>query len=202
MTTSRPDAPATAAPMGLRERNKLRRADRILTSALELIREDPDQNLTVERIAERAEVAPMTIFNLIGTRDQVWTALADRALVGLDLHAITARDPHQRARRIVDAIVDALSADADVFRVLLSNWHRSARVLAADPTDVFAECLHEAISTGRVDPDTDVRRLAGVMATGLVGAIQQWTAGLHTERSFRTRSRDVVDVAFKAARPS
>jgi AcrR family transcriptional regulator len=193
--------PNAAAPLGLRERNKLRRTDRILTAALELIREDPEQNVTVERIAARADVSPMTVFNLIGTRDRMWSAMADRALADLNLRSITARDPRQRAHRIVGAIVDALSADADVFRVLLSQWHRTDQVLASDPTEVFTECLNDAIGTGTISADTDVHRLAAVMATGLLGTIQQWTAGLHTDRSFRARARDVVDVAFDSARP-
>jgi AcrR family transcriptional regulator len=200
MTTPRRRDASPAAPPGLRERNKQRRADRILTAALELMREDPEQNLTVERIAARAEVAPMTVFNLIGTRDQMWTALADRALLDLDLRSISAREPQERARRIVDAIVDALSADADVFRALLSHWRHSGRVLAADPTEVLLECLREAVEAGSLAADTDVRKLADVLATGLVGTIHQWTAGLHTDRSFRRRARDVVDVAFAAAR--
>ena len=41
--------------LGLRERGKLRRTERILDAALELLREDPNQNLTVDRISERAE---------------------------------------------------------------------------------------------------------------------------------------------------
>ena len=39
---------------GLRERGKRRRTERILDAALELLREDPEGNLTVERIADRA----------------------------------------------------------------------------------------------------------------------------------------------------
>lgn len=199
MPGSNPTEPA--APLGLRERNKLRRTDRILTAALDLIREEPEQNITVERIAARADVSPMTVFNLIGTRDRMWSAMADRALVDLDLRSVIAPDPRQRAHRIVDAVVDALSADADVFRVLLSHWHHTGQVLASDPTEAFNECLNDAINAGTIDASTDVHRLASVMATGLVGTIQQWTAGLHTERSFHARARDIVDVAFDSAVP-
>src|ERR1700731_1860069 len=108
-------AEAASEPLGLRERGKQRRTDRILDAALQLLREDPEQNLTVDRIAERAEVAPMTIYNLVGARDQIWTALVDRALHGIDPNAITGPDPQERARRIVDAYVRVLRADAPVF---------------------------------------------------------------------------------------
>jgi AcrR family transcriptional regulator len=69
--------------LGLREQNKRRRADRILASALDLLREGPDQNVSVERIAQRAHVSPMTVFNLVGNRDEMWRAVADRALGAL-----------------------------------------------------------------------------------------------------------------------
>src|SRR5581483_517922 len=113
---------AASKPPGLRERGKQRRSERILDAALQLLREDPGQNLTIDRIAERAEVAPMTVYNLVGTRDQIWTALVHRALQGIDPHSITAADPQERARRIVDAYIRVLRADAAVFTALLSGW--------------------------------------------------------------------------------
>ena len=109
-------AEAAGAPAGLRERGKRRRTERILDSALGLLREDPEQTPTIERISERAEVAPMTIFNLVGNRERMWSAMADRALQDLDLESISADDPQQRAHLIVDTVVKILCADAEVFR--------------------------------------------------------------------------------------
>jgi len=60
-------ARAEGPPPGLRERGKRRRTERILDAGLDLLREDPQGNLTVERIADRAEVSPMTVFNLWAT---------------------------------------------------------------------------------------------------------------------------------------
>jgi AcrR family transcriptional regulator len=186
--------------LGLRERGKRRRTERILDAGLELLRQDPEENLTVERIAARAEVSPMTVFNLVGNRDQLWSAMADRALAGLDLNSISADDPRERAHRIVDAVVSILRKDAVVFRALLSGWSHSGRVLAHDPTDALIGCLREAAATGQIRSDVNLRSHGEVMATGLVGAIHQWTAGLLTDRAFRARARAVVDVVFAAAR--
>lgn len=188
------------ASLGLRERSKRLRTDRILTAALELLREDPESNLTIERIAKRADVAAMTVFNLVGNREQLWTALADRALVDLDLQSISGDDPQDRARRIVDAVVDVLASDAEVFRALLSRWSGSGRVLQHDPTDVLVECLQEAADAGILGPAVNARRYGEIIATGLVGTIHQWTAGLLSDRGFRTRAREVVDIVFDAAR--
>lgn len=57
---------------GLREQHKARRRMRILEATRELLRHGPDSVISAERIAERAEVAPATVYNLIGPRDKIW----------------------------------------------------------------------------------------------------------------------------------
>jgi AcrR family transcriptional regulator len=188
------------APLGLRERGKQQRKERILDAALELLREDPEQALTVERIAERADVAPMTVYNLVGSRDQMIRALADRALKDLDFGAIAAPDPQERARRIVGAAVRRLRADAMVFRALLSAWGQGGLILEHDPTALLTECLRDAAAAGDIPPGVDLKLHGQVMATGFVGAIQEWTSGVISDRVFATRSRAVVDIVFAAAR--
>jgi AcrR family transcriptional regulator len=185
---------------GLRERGKRRRTERIVDAALELLREDPEASLTVERIADRAEVSPMTVFNLVGNREQLWSAMADRALEGLDVQSITADDPQERARRIVDAVVRILRSDAAVFRALLSGWSNSGHVLAHDPTNELIQCLQDAADAGQIRAEVNLRRYGEVMSAGLIGTIQQWTAGLLGDRAFGTRARAVVDVVFAAAK--
>jgi AcrR family transcriptional regulator len=192
-------ARAEGPPPGLRERGKRRRTERILDAALELLREDPEGNLTVERIADRAEVSPMTVFNLVGNREQLWSAMADRALEGLDVQSITADNPQERARRIVDAVVRVLRSDAAVFRALLSGWSKGGHVLAHDPTNALIQCLQDAADAGHIRADVNLRRHGEVMSAGLIGTIQQWTAGLLGDRAFGTRARAVVDVVFSAA---
>lgn len=198
MVTTTPGAP------GLRERNKQRRTEAILDAGLQLLREDPAQNFTIERVAALAGVAPMTVFNLIGNRDQLWGSMADRALEGLDLSAIDEADPHQRALRIVDEVVRVLRSDAAVFRALLSGWAESGKLLAHDPSDELTRCLEagyrQAQERGHARADVEVRRIGEVLAAGLVGTIHQWTAGLIGDRRFRSRAHAVVDVAFLAVR--
>ena len=190
---------APARYLGLRERNKQRRIDAILTAALQLLRKEPEQVLTVERIATRAGVAPMTVFNLIGTREQLFRAMADSALADLDLDGIRGRDAHDRARRIVRQVVHVLHGDADVFRVLLSQWSYVGGSLEHDPTAVIIGCFREGVASGSFAPGLDVQKYGEVVSSGLVGAISQWTSGVLSDRRFLTRALDVVDVAFAAA---
>jgi AcrR family transcriptional regulator len=188
-------------PVGLRERHKQRRIARILDAGLELLREDPAESVTLERVAARAEVAPMTVFNLVGNRDQLWSAMADRALQGLDIQSIQAKDPRERARRIVDAVVRELRSDPVVFRELLKSWNHSGRFLARDPTNTLIECLQQAADTGDIRPGINLRHYGEVLAAGLIGTIHQWTAGLLSDRAFGIRARAVVDIVFDAVEP-
>ena len=187
---------ATAPVVGLRERSKRQRRQRILEATRELLREDPDRSPSVDRIAARAEVAPATVFNLIGPREEIWAALANEALAELDVRiaAFPELEPHERARRIVAASVDVCLADARVYRHVLAHWSSSARLLRREPTPGLVACLRDA-GTGAIGPEA----LAEVVATACTGALHQWAGGLIGERRLRARCRLAVDVAFAAA---
>lgn len=186
------DAASPAPADGLRERGKRRRTQQILDAARELLREAPDEPLTVEKIAARAEVSQPTVFNLVGRRDAIWAALADQSLADLDFERFEAiADPQDRARVIVDSVIGMVCADAPVFRALLANWTQSARVIHHDPTNALAKCF---AGCEGVKP----RRAAELVAAGLIGVVHQWAAELITDKQARRRGRDLVDMAFRA----
>jgi len=181
----------------LRERSKRRRVIRILDAVLMLIREAPDQVPTVDQVAARAEVSPMTVFNLVGNREELWSAAVGHALRDLDYGRCFRLDPRERAEAIVAETVRVLCADAAVFRGLLSTWRGDA-LRAHDPTRLLIECFADARAAGTIR-EIDPQTYGEVVATGLLGAISQWTAGLLSNRGLRTRTKAIVDVAFAAA---
>jgi len=182
----------------LRERSKRRRVIRILDAVLMLIREAPGQVPTVDQVAARAEVSPMTVFNLVGNREELWSAAVGHALRDLDYGRCSRKEPQERAEAIVGETVRVLCADAAVFRGLLSTWRGDA-LRAHDPTRLLIDCFAEARAAGTIGA-VDARTYGEVVATGLLGAISQWTAGLLSNRGLRTRTRAIVDLAFAAAR--
>jgi len=193
-----------SADDGLRERGKARRRNRILDAAIELLRAGTGEALTVERIAERAEVSQATVFNLVGTRNHIWEALAARALdQTLDPRHLSgddaSRPPLQRAREVVEHVTNGISADAAVYRTLLANWSQSGRALEHDPAESVLECLREAVDAGDISPAVDVRRLTAVFGAGLNGLAHQWAAGVIDDEGLRQRAQDLVDVTFAAA---
>jgi AcrR family transcriptional regulator len=189
----------SAEPLGLRERGKQQRVDRILTAALDLLREEGA--VTTERLAERAEVAPMTIFNLVGNREQLWTAMIDRALAGLDVTRFARKPPQERARAIAREVARILAADGAVFRALLAQYSATGHAFAGDPTHELVACLRAAAEEGTIDAGANVRRLGELLSAGLLGVIQQWATGLISDRELGRRAVDIVDLVFAAARP-
>ena len=69
---------------GLRLRQKQQRQLRILEAARQLFREDDYRSVTIETIAQKAELSPMTVFNYYGSKGGLLLALvaeSDRYLV-------------------------------------------------------------------------------------------------------------------------
>lgn len=192
---------ASPQMLGLRERSKLRRVDRILQAARDLLREGGGDVPTVEQVAERAEVATATVFNLVGTRENLWAALANEALAELEerVKALPDVDPHKRARRIVAMTVDLICADAAVNRAVLLHWHESGRLLRHGPTRELLRCLEAAATARTIRADVDRRRLSEMIAVACTGAVHQWAAGLIDDRTFKRRCRTAVDLVFAAA---
>ena len=192
--------PVSAASVGLRERHKQERRERILDAIRELLREHPNETPTVERIAELADLSPATVFNLIGPREQQWAALCDALLCELDacLAFAAAEDPREQARRIVSETAELFIADAAVFKHLVNSWGRSGPLLQENPVPQLRAALRRGQAAGMLRPELHVDALVGHLATAAGGALRQWAAGQISDGVFRRRVRFAVDVVFAA----
>ncbi len=191
---------ASAPAVGLRERHKQQRRERILESIRELLRESPEEAPTVERIAELADLSPATVFNLVGPREQQWAALSDALLRELDacLAFATDEDPREQARRIVGETAELFIADAAVSRHLVNSGGHVSSLLQENPVAQLRIALRRGQATGMLRPDLHVEALAGHIATAAGGALRQWAADQISDAAFRTRVRFAVDVVFAA----
>jgi AcrR family transcriptional regulator len=192
---------ASAPSAGLRERHKQQRRERILDATRELLRESPHETPTVERIAERADLSPATVFNLIGPREQQWAALGDVLLRELDacLAFAADEDPREQAHRIVGETAELFIADAAVFRHLVNSWGRSGALLQENPVPKLRAALRRGQASGMLRPDLHLEALVGHLATACGGALRQWAAGQVSDAAFRSRVRFAVDVVFAAS---
>lgn len=187
-------------PGGLRERHKRERRARILGAIRELLREQPDETPTVERIAALADVSPASVFNLVGPRKQQWAALCDALLGELDdsLAFAVEEDPREQARRIVAETVELFVADAAVYKHLVNSWESSGVRLQENPIPRLRDALRRGQAAGMLRPDLHVEALVGHIATACGGALRHWAAGQISDAAFRTRVRFAVDVVFAA----
>ena len=186
-----------AASNGLRERNKARRRDAILDAALDLLDEPHGSVLTTERIAEVAEVSVATVYNLVGTREQLLLALVDRLIAGLvvpDRGGAASRrdDPLTRLRDVLDASVSALTSRPIAYqRVFL----QLAAVASPEthtklsPAAATAVELRRAQAAGLIRDDLDVEALALQSYLSYNGALLRWAAGALSDRAFRAAVR-------------
>src|SRR5438874_1225286 len=188
--------PGTAATVGLRERHKHQRRERILEAIRELLRARPNETPTVERIAEVADVSPATVFNLVGPREQQWAALYDALLRELDARlAITAdEDPRKHARRLVGEAAQLFIADAAVFRHIVNNSGRSGSLVQENPIPLLRAALRRGQETGMLRPDLHIDALAGHIAMACRGALRQWASERISAAAFRHHVRLAVDL--------
>lgn len=190
-----------AATTGLRERHKARRRAQILEAARELLRADPDAAVTTEQIARRAEVVPATVYNLIGPRDRLWSALAESFMDRLEerLAADPPADPVARLRRVGALNVELLVADPAVSRRILRGWQDSGGLLRRTPVSHLRGEMAAVRDAGLLRARVDADALAGVIGAAWVGALHQWAAGMIDAPTLLERSLFAVDVALAAA---
>lgn len=192
--------PKPERAVGLRERHKQQRRERILEAIRELLRESPNETPTVERIAELANLSPASVFNLVGPREQQWAALCDELVSELNacLAFAVEEDPREQARRIVAETAELFIVDAAVFRHLVNSWEHGGALLQESPIPQLRAALRRGQASGMLRPDLHVEALVGHIATACGGALRNWAVGQISDSAFRTRVRFAVDVVFAA----
>jgi AcrR family transcriptional regulator len=177
------------------------RRQRILDSARELLREDPTGPLTTRRIAERAKVAPGTVYNLLGPRHKLWEAFLDAFMEELRprLAADRPRDPIAHAHAIVRTTVELFVEDPVVSRRMLREWESSHLMIDPSPQDRLVEALTKARGQGVLRADIDVHALAAVVGGGCIGALHLWAEGQIDDDRFRDQTQLTLGVAIAAA---
>jgi AcrR family transcriptional regulator len=168
---------------GLRERNKLRRRERITEAALRLFAERGFDGATIDEIAEAAEVSRRTFFRYFARKEDVildWKRrMADELRAALD-----SRPPQESP---LDAVHHALATVAAGYAARPDLTLGLMRLFESVPTlnpgsdyqdwdEVLAEGLARRMG---VDSATDPipRLIAGVGFAVLSATIQRWGEG-------------------------
>jgi AcrR family transcriptional regulator len=176
-------APVPATQVSLRERKKLATRRLLRRAALVLVSERGLANVTVEDIAEAADVSPRTFFNYFPSKEAVlFGGGPDRAATLREGIATSA--PGQPA---IDALRAVLVADAEVLAAELRSlggnpvdWIRRMKMARSDPQVRAAHAgqmamIERAIAEGLTirlgaDPETDPYPL--VLAAASAGIVR------------------------------
>jgi AcrR family transcriptional regulator len=97
---------------------------RILDAVIEHLRKSPGEPVSIEQIAEQADVARSTVYAIFGSRAGLFDAVAADVLEHDAYHRLLAAkfepDARQHLRSGIRSGVDMLAADRDVVRALFS----------------------------------------------------------------------------------
>ena len=183
--------PVADPPVSLRERKKAATRRLLRRAALELVAERGFGNVTVEDIAEAADVSPRTFFNYFPSKEAaLFGGEPDRAAGLRD--RVARLSPGAPAVQVLGAV---LAQDAEVVAAELrslggdpADWLRRMKVARTDPHLRAAQAAHmatieRAIGEGLAtrlgaDPETDLYpSLLAAAAVGVVRACMAFWAG-------------------------
>jgi AcrR family transcriptional regulator len=172
--------PAARPPVSLRERKKLATRRLLRRAALELVAERGLHNVTVEDIAEAADVSPRTFFNYFPSKEAaLFGGDPDRAAELSDRVASVA--PGKSALEALGAVLAQDSESmADELRSLggdPAEWLRRMKVARTDPHVRAAHAsqmamLERALAEGlaaRLGTDQETDPYPGILAAAAVG---------------------------------
>jgi AcrR family transcriptional regulator len=188
---------------GLRDLNKAKRRDAILDATVALFGQRPAEVVTTEEIAALAGVAPATVYNLVGTRDDVVRAVVARILAELadSLAQLDPTDPIAAAQLIVDQTVDAFVADSAAFRqiVRLAPRASDSGQDLVDPSEFQVAAMRQAQHLGIIRADVDAGGLGRQIYVSYTGAMNLWSVGRLDDAGFSTAARHGLFTALAAA---
>lgn len=188
----------------LRERNKAKRRDAILDAALELLGHTPARQVSTEQIAALAEVSPATVYNLVGTREQLLLALVDRVLHHMVATLAERRpaDPVAMAMFVVVESTERFIADGVAFRQVIGSIGdiAASRVtIAFDPAQLQVAAMRDAQSQGLVRADLDPAALGRQIYLSYNGALFAWGGGVLSDDGLRAAVRHGLFMVLAAA---
>lgn len=194
-----------AASGGLRERNKAKRRNAVLDAALEMLDGPEAAAMTTERIAELAEVSVATVYNLVGTREQLLVALVDRLIedvVGQVLTSEAAGDPIAALGELIENAVEVLTSRPAAFRQIVLQLTAAANAdlhTKLSPSTAAATGIRRAQEAGNLRGDLNPDALAAQVYLSFNGALLRWAAGVLSDSSFRAAALHGLTVVLVAS---
>jgi AcrR family transcriptional regulator len=180
--------------MGLREKRKLERRERILTAAQQLIRETGSVGLSMRSLADRAEVSLATPYNLFGSKGAVLAELGLAVLKKLEIkmEELHSRDPIEDLLHIAELGANTYASDPRFYRTLMGVLTASARGLHDDAISggsvrLWQRPVEAGIHAGLLRADADSEFVARDLVITFLGVLDLWVRGVLDGDAMRTQ---------------
>jgi AcrR family transcriptional regulator len=169
--------------VGLRERKRRAAMRRIQEVALDLFDAHGFANVTIEQVAEAADVSPSSVYRYFGTKEQlILHDEFDLNFLDVVQGELAAHPPVDAVRRAIATIMaEFFGRDEALARRKTRYWFQEPALQAAgaEQTDLFVQFVAGALAqaTGRDAADLDVQVIATTLVWSLVAAARHWHAG-------------------------
>lgn len=193
----------TLAVKGPRDLSKAKRRDAILDAAVILLGTRDSNDITTEEIATLAGVSAATVYNLVGTRNELMYQLVSRILTDLaeSLQALDPGDPIAEAQLIIEHTVRAFVSNPNAYRqvVAVTQHAAAAHPTPVEPSSFQVVAMRKAQSMGIIRNDIDASGLARQIFLSYTGAAMMWSAGRLDDAGLLTAARHGLFTALAAA---
>ncbi|MEU2253799.1 TetR/AcrR family transcriptional regulator [Nocardia xishanensis] len=163
---------------------------RIIDTACALVTERGAHGLTIEGVADRADVAVQTVYNRVGGRIELLVAVAERALVADRAHMDAAYavpgTPAQRIEAAAAAYVRFAVENPHEFRLLAEppadpGVRQRIQALIDEQNTKLAAALSEGIAEGSVRPEIVPDEAAKALWAMMNGLLAQHIAATNDQ---------------------
>lgn len=170
------------AQAGLRERKRIAAMRRIQETALDLFDQRGYDNVTIEQIAESAEVSPSSIYRYFGTKEQlILHDELDLQLLDVVQHELSLHPPVEAIRRAIAQVMTRFfGRDEELARRKIRYWAEEPAIqpAAALMTEQFTQLIATVLAnaTGRRHDDLDTTVVASTLVWAMTAAAKHWHA--------------------------
>jgi AcrR family transcriptional regulator len=183
---------------GLRERRRTAAIRRIQEKALDLFDQRGFENVTIEEIAEAADVSASSVYRYLGTKEGIvlYDEFDFRLIDAVEIE-LASHPPVEAVRRALASVMaDFFGRDEELARRKLHYAFENPHLRAAmtQQVDQFSQLVAEVLgrAAGRPAGDLDIQVVASTLVWALTVAARIW----HTEGYVRPL-RSLLDAALE-----
>lgn len=178
--------PKMKAQTGLRERKRIAAMQRIQETALDLFDQRGYDTVTIEQIAESAQVSPSSIYRYFGTKEQlILHDDLDQQLLEVVQHELSLHPPVEAVRRAITHVMTRFfGRDEELARRKIRYWAEEPAIqpAAALMTEQFTQLIATVLAdaSGRRHDDLDTTVVATTLVWAMTAAAKHWHATGYT----------------------